>query len=295
MERETLLVTLLTVFGGAAVHALALLPHHTRSDPSPRVAERRAWRQIWLPLLPLEVLGAWLAGWVLREPDPVPDRVAPAILMTAGLPFALVAVRAAARAIWAVVRAPRDLPIYTVGFFRPRIVFSPFLARRLEEGLVRAAWEHEQAHVRHRDPLRIWLAQIATDLQWPWPAAHRRFAAWIDLLECARDEEARACGACGIDLAAAILAIVRMGLPPGAVPDGTAPGVGLIGRGEALRGRIARLLSPLPESAGLPARPRFVPSASWALGTAVLLIAGGAGAVCGERVLRPILAWTSAF
>lgn len=295
MERETLLATLLVVFGGAAVQALALLPHRTCADPSPQLAERRAWRQLWLPLLPLFVLGAWLAGWALREPDPAPDRVAPGILMAAGLPFALVAIRAAVRAVWALVRAPRDLPIYTVGFLRPRVVFSPFLARSLEEGLVRAAWEHEQAHVRHRDPLRIWLAQIATDLQWPWPGARRRFAAWLELLECARDDEARGCGACGIDLAAAVLAIARIvstALPPGGMPGATAIDAGLIGSGRALQERIARLLSPLTEFAGAPARTRFDPSASWAVAAAVLGIAAAVGAACGEQVLRPILAWT---
>ena len=295
MERETLLVTLLVGFGGAAVQALALLPRRTCGDSSPQVAERRAWRQLWLPLQALFVLGAWLVGWALREPDPVPDRMAPGILMAISLPFALVAIRAAVRAVRALVRAPRDLPIYTVGLLRPRVVFSPFLARSLEEGPVRAAWEHEQAHVRHRDPLRIWLAQIATDLQWPWPGARRRFTAWLEILECARDDEARGCGASGVDLAAAVLAIARMvstALPSGGAPEETAVDAALIGRGRALQGRIARLLSSLPESAGAPARNRLDPPASWAVAAVVLLIAGGVGAACGEQVLRPILAWT---
>lgn len=295
MERETLLVTLLAGFGGVAVQALALLPRRTCGDSSPQVAERRAWRQLWLPLLPLFVLGAWLAGWALREPDPVPDRMAPGMLMAISMPFALVAIRAAVRAAWAVVRAPRNLPIYTVGLLHPRVVFSPFLARRLEEGLVRAAWEHEQAHVRHRDPLRIWLAQIATDLQWPWPGARRRFAAWLEILECARDDEARGCGASGVDLAAAVLAIARIvstALPPGGMAGETAIDAGLIGGGRALQERIARLLSPLPEFAGAPARTRFASPVLGAVAAAVLLCAGAIGAVCGEQVLRPLLAWT---
>ncbi len=295
MERETLLATLLLVLGGAAVQPLVLLPRRALGDRSPQVAERRAWRQLWVPLLPLFLLGAWLAGWALREPDPVPDRVAPGVLLAASVPFVVVAIRAAVRAVWALVRAPRDLPIYTAGLVRPRVVFSPFLARSLEEGPVRAAWEHEQAHVRHRDPLRIWLAQIATDLQWPWPGAHRRFAAWLEILECARDDEARGCGASGLDLAAAVLAIARAasaGSPRRGVAQGMAIDAGLIGSGRALQERIARLSSPLPEIAVPPVRTRLGSAVPWAVAVAMLLCAGAVGAAWGEPVLRPILAWT---
>jgi beta-lactamase regulating signal transducer with metallopeptidase domain len=80
---------------------------------------------------------------------------------------------------------------------RPWVLSSPYLAKTLDDRTIEAALEHERAHARHHDPLRIWLAQLATDLQWPWPQAHKRFQLWILALELARDEEA-ASAACGL-------------------------------------------------------------------------------------------------
>lgn len=96
------------------------------------------------------------------------------------------------------------------GVLRPRILISPRLANALQDRELEAVVEHERAHARHRDPLRLWLAQLATDLQWPWPQARVRFRAWIHALELARDEEALARGVDGADLAAAILVSVRL-------------------------------------------------------------------------------------
>src|SRR6266478_2842093 len=111
----------------------------------------------------------------------------------------------------------------------------------LSEGQVNAVLEHARAHARHCDPLRIWLVQLATDLQWPWPQAHERLRRWLLALELARDEEARATGIEGTDLANAILASARfdqrVNLPPQAA---------LTGEASALKHRIGRLLDPLP-------------------------------------------------
>src|SRR5204862_92527 len=71
-----------------------------------------------------------------------------------------------------------------------RVFIAPELSARLDERALHAALEHEMAHARHRDPLRLWLAQIATDLQWPLVAAQQRFTDWRNALELARDAEA---------------------------------------------------------------------------------------------------------
>ena len=187
MGRETLLTLLLLLFGGLAAQPLSLLPRKPPPEEAPCIAERRAWIALWLPVLPTMLAAAWLCGWALREPDPVHARFDHGLVIAASLPFAWIALRAALRAAWVLLLPdPADLPICTVGILRPRILFSPFLARALDEEQIRAAWAHEQAHVRHLDPLRIWLAQIATDLQWPWPQAPRRLQRWLRILECAR-------------------------------------------------------------------------------------------------------------
>jgi len=124
----------------------------------------------------------------------------------------------------------------------PWILFSPHLAKALDDCAVEAALEHERAHTRHRDPLRIWLAQFAADLRWPWPQAQKRFLEWILALEFARDDEARAAGIDGSDLATAVLASLRFRDRPTPSPEAT-----LAGEPSVLKERIARLLSPLAD------------------------------------------------
>jgi hypothetical protein len=297
MGRETLLTILLLLLGGLATQPLALLPYRRRGEQAPHIAERRAWLRLWLPVVPTLVVGAWLCGWALREPDPVRDHLDRGMLVAACLPFAVIAIRALLRAVWSLVREPADTPICTVGFLHPRILFSPLLARTLDEEQMRAAWEHERAHARHRDPLRIWLAQIATDLQWPWPWGREYFETWLEVLECTRDEEARYCGASGVDLAAAVLATVRQSSSAslargGGGRAGPVAGASLIGDSRALQRRIARLLAPLPEHGDTPSQMR---TGSKILMTALfgmLVAACVLGAIYGESVIHPLLAWT---
>lgn len=295
MGRETLLTILLLLFGGMATQALVWLPlpglhHKTRL----RNAERRAWLRLWLPVIPTFIVGAWLCGWALQEPDPVHDPVDGGILIAACLPYAMIVARAGLRAMWSLLREPVDTPICTVGFLQPRILFSPLLARRLDEAQLQAAWEHERAHARHRDPLRIWLGQIATDLQWPWPGARERFATWLEMLEYTRDEEARYCGASGVDLASAILATLRHTSPALRVPGNVLQaGVSnLIGNPRALQKRIARLLAPLPVQDDT-ATAKWVGSKTLImLLISTLIVAYALGVMYGEAVLHPLFAWT---
>jgi beta-lactamase regulating signal transducer with metallopeptidase domain len=174
------------------------------------------------------------------------------------------------------LRRPRELPpISTVGLWRPRVVAAEELDGALDPAALRAALAHERAHVRHRDPLRIWLAQIATDLQWPSPWARRRFEHWVTALELARDEQARLDGASGEDLAAAVVAVARMPWR-----RRTAALVGLTGAETSLVSRVHRLLAPVPPDG---ARPSIV------LPLAVLLVLVASvvvGAAYGDDLLR---------
>ncbi|MFP6560369.1 hypothetical protein WJ542_19005 [Paraburkholderia sp. B3] len=294
MERESLLTVLVVLLGGVALQPLAMLPLRPTVGGAHGV-ERHAWLRLWLPVMPAMLVAAWLCGWALREPDPVDDRLSQWVLIGACLPFALIAARAVARAVWALGRDPRDADVCTVGLLRPRVLFSPFLARTLDDAALQAAWQHEQAHACHRDPLRIWLAQLATDLQWPWPGARARFDGWLEALECARDDEARSLGTSGEDLAAALLTTLRH--TQGARKEPSRPGRStiqahalLVGDRDALQRRIERLLAPLPESQMSSAltSPRI--EARFA---GLLMVAGLLGALYGEPILRHLLAWTS--
>src|SRR5260370_19648804 len=202
------------------------------------------------------------------------------LLILASLRCAMLFGRAAIRAVWSLVHKEGDVVTATVGLLRPWILFSPYLAKMLDDRTIEAALEHERAHARHRDPLRIWLAQFATDLQWPWPQAQARFRHWILALELARDEEARASGVDGSDLATAILASARLGrqaiLPANAA---------LIGDPSTLKERVSKLLQPMPLDA---------PRTHTMMWTAVVVVpvllgAIGIGSVFGEQIVRALV------
>jgi len=297
--RELLLSLLIVLLGGLALQPLCWLPAIDLSSASGQPLERRAWLRLWYPVLPALAVAAWLVGWTLTESDPVHDRLGSWVLLAACMPFALIFARAALRALWALLREAPECGVFTSGLLQPLIVFSPLFAKQLDDVVIGAALAHEQAHARHRDPLRIWLAQLVTDLQWPWPWAQRRLGAWLIALELSRDDEARAHGAEGTDLATAVLSSVRqLSHPRGqhsAAFKGTAfAHARLIGDPEVLRERVSRLLAPLPSFALRDiAGDRYRQAAAPALILLVLVAAGVLGVLYGERVMHPLLALTS--
>jgi hypothetical protein len=284
MERECCLSILSTLVGGAALIACGWWPAGDVQARSARVLESITWRRIWRPIAPALISAAVLCGWALAEPDPVPEKV-PMALLFASIPFALIFTRAAIRSALALIADPGGLATATVGFLRPWIVFSPHLAKALPNRQIEAALEHEQAHVRHRDPLRIWLAQIATDLQWPWPQARERLREWLIALELARDEEARAAGIDGADLAEVILAAARF-----SAEANLSTQAALIGEPSALKERIRRLLNPCP---AIEERRRAASFGPPFLIVPALTLAIAGGAIFGERLVRALF-WIAA-
>ena len=281
MERESLLAILIVVLGGLVLQVFAACPGRFGQQSTVRRRERILWLVIWWPVAPALTVAAWLCGWALSQPDPVPHRVGRLLFVAAGA-FAILCIRALVRAVWSLCRSAHFYGIVTVGLLRPRIVVAQELALVLDERAMQAALTHEQMHARHYDPMRIWLAQFVTDLQWPWGAAQRRFTDWLAALELARDDEARAGGIDGADLAAAVLGSLRFQCRP----SGTA--ATLIGRPEALPARIARLLEPLPGAAAAAIETPYI-----ALTGALLLVWACAimlGLACGQPLIDTLLA-----
>jgi len=208
VDREVLGVALTALVGGGVAWLLAPLGGSDGSGPA-LLRERRAWRQLIAPLVAIAYGSAMLVGWALQEPAVSDEQLAILAWVAVGLVLAVWA-RAAVRMVRSVLARPR-LPIAVVGLVLPRIFVDPQIRQTLDDDALAAALAHEAAHVRHRDPLRIALAQLAVDLQWPWRKPRRRLAAWRQLLEEARDDEAVLAGARPDDLAFAIVEAARWG------------------------------------------------------------------------------------
>jgi hypothetical protein len=236
VEREDLLSLLTLALAGNAVLLAALLPVRALQAGSGRDLERHRFRALLRPLFFGAVVFAVLGGWALLEPDDA-ERP-PELLFAVAIPATLVVARAVARLIWTFTRKHGGTPAFTAGLLRPRAFIEPAFAAQLDPAARDAAIEHERAHVRHRDPLRILAAQFATDLQWPVPAARRRLTAWRQALELARDEDARESGVDGADLAAAIVCAAKVSCATGAAAALTEQ--------ELIEDRVGRLLEPLP-------------------------------------------------
>lgn len=273
MDRELVLLGLALAGAGPAFLAAGL--RGWALPGSICRSERQCWTGVWMPAVPAAVLLCGLIGWSVREPA-----------NSEALPWTLVFMSSLAGIVWvrAVIRALRSLSsrppgVYAaaVGLFRPRVVIDRRLRAALDPAALHAVEAHEWAHARHRDPLRIWLAQLVTDLQWPLPQARVRFEAWLKSLEMVRDDDARRAGIDGADLAAAVITAAQFGAAPAA-------GARITGDGKDLADRVDRLLHPLPPDP----QPEST-SATLFMTTPLFGFAVLAGAWFGEIAIRTLL------
>lgn len=276
MDRELVLTILGLVLTGATLRFAALWPP-TESviATSAHHSERRCWWRLWLPLAPMVLVLCALGGWAALEPDN--SELVPRSLWLLSLPCAFVWTRATWRAAKALRRRPVVRAAGVIGLWWPRIVISDRFRARVDEATAAAAIAHEAAHARHRDPLRLWLAQFATDLQWPSARAAERLRAWMRVVEFARDDEARHGGVEGADLAAAIIAAVKL-----YDADRFAPA--LVGDRADFETRIRRLLAPMPSDETVPSPPFGLVFAAAPALVGIAL----AGALFGESLVRSV-------
>lgn len=275
MDREIVLLVLCLLVCGPMFFMGGLVRPVPPRARNAQHLERLRWSQLWLTVIPAAVGVAAIGGWVLVEPEDA--EAVPWPLIAVSLPFLFIWLRAASRAVRALAFMPEVKAAATVGFLFPRVVISPEFRRSVDEAALSAAVGHELAHARHRDPIRLWLAQLSADLMWPAPPAQSRLRAWRRSLELARDEEARREGADGADLAAAVIAALRVS--GGRSSAGAAT---LTGDAAAVRQRVRRLLRPLPP-AEQPPRSQL----GWlAPATLIALTAGALGVTYGEAVVR---------
>lgn len=207
MDRDEVALALGMVVCGALLLAAAVTVPATRA-----LDERRMWRRLWLPALPAGLAFFVLLGWAASDPeDPQPLAISRVLAL---MPWLLVWGRVVVRAVRR-LRSKAHGPAVVRGILRPRVEVSDQLRAALTPGELRAVLAHEEAHIQHRDPLRIWLGNVITDMQWPVPSAQRRYRNWAQALELARDAEAVAReGVEPTDLASAIIKAARFPNPP---------------------------------------------------------------------------------
>jgi Zn-dependent protease with chaperone function len=264
MDPEVVLVIVAAALFGVVVWLVALPAG--RAPRHPFDSEPLAWWRLVHPLFGGSLVCAFLWGWALQEPNPADEHV--------GLAFQLLAMLAAGIMVRALLRSARALrasstagvAIGTIGFRSPRVFVSEEFRRSVSDRVLAAALAHEAAHVKGRDPLRIWLAQMFADLQWPIPGTSRRFSAWLLAVEAQRDDEAIASGTAAPDLAKGILTAARLQL--GSAPRLSAQ---VTGAGEGIAWRVRRLLGPRASS-GVHAPSRT----SWFVRTSSLALLLGA-------------------
>lgn len=236
MELELVLTIIAFALFGGVVWLLALPVGCGGSIE--RTPERIAWWRLVLPLLGGALVLAFLLGWAVQEADPADER-AGVLLHALALLSGGVVLRASVRAALALrLRRNAYIPIGTIGVWRPRVVVSREFRASVTDEVLAAALAHESAHVRNRDPLRIWFAQFAADLQWPVPGAAQRFSTWLLALEADRDDEALAGGVASEDLAEGILAAMRLHRAAAAPLCAQ-----VAGDGEGIAWRVRRLFS----------------------------------------------------
>ena len=273
MDRELALAALTLAIVGPLLFAAGAWRQPNASATSARQREQACWKALWTPVYPALVGLFTLLGWVALEPRDA--ELLPGSILAVSALFAGIWMRAFTRAVKSAYAQRPHVVAGTVGLWRPRTVLSHELIAQLDVDALEAARAHEAAHLRHRDPLRIWLAQLVTDLQWPWPGACTRFDEWRRVLELARDEEARCTGIDGADLAAAILSAVRMATPSSSIPT-------LIATRRDLEERIERLLAPLHVGEP-PRRPSMTPLLVL---TSMCLVGVASGLRFGEALIQ---------
>jgi Zn-dependent protease with chaperone function len=246
-----------------------------------------------LRLLPLAGAAAvtsafTVPSFLLLEPRSIYEPVHPGLVVFAiggvglgiyGLVNAAWALWRASRAIsaWSLgakpFRAANSLPALRIsqavpamaaaGILYPRVLVSRAAERALSESELKAALNHEMAHLRRRDNLKKLLLHTVR-----FPGMRGLEAAWLEAIEMAADDAAVSNPAEALDLAAALIKLSRLTAADAAALDLTAAIVA--GPMAIVRARIERLMDWNDARREAQGSSRLL----WAYGATVALMAG---------------------
>jgi Zn-dependent protease with chaperone function len=157
----------------------------------------------------------------------------------------------------------RSPALIVAGVHRPALLVSERALEVLEEPEMRAAIDHELAHVRSRDNLKKLLLHTCA-----FPFLYSVDRAWLQAAEIAADDRAALNEKSAVDLASALLKIARLGFRT-KMPD---LAMSLVPSGNSLETRVARLLAWQPR-AQLSAQRSSVPAAFYSFAALALVLA----------------------
>jgi beta-lactamase regulating signal transducer with metallopeptidase domain len=174
---------------------------------------------------------------------------------------------------------PAGVPAYTidsrepivalVGVFSPKLVAARSVIEACSQAELANIVAHERGHLRARDNLKRWLMTCAPDvLRWT-PVHASMLTAWCDAAEDAADDAATGTeDRARLDLAALLVKIAGLGVPPTTAVAGISPLV----QADGLERRVRRLLAAGPAPAPQ-AWPRLLPAiAACALVTTLITL-----------------------
>lgn len=146
-----------------------------------------------------------------------------------------------------VLLCAHDRPLaLACGLWHPAVLLSTWMLERLDGEELEAVLAHELAHIARRDYLAVWLATILRDAFCYLPPSWAAYRQLQQEKEVACDELTVALTGRPLALASAL---VKAWQPSLGGPRGIlAPA--LVGSGDAIEGRIARLLAPTGQRAG---------------------------------------------
>lgn len=145
---------------------------------------------------------------------------------------------------------------------RPVVQLPADIAAQLDGRELRVTLAHEVAHLRHRDWLRLLVAQLCRDLMFINPLSHLALRRATAAMELVADDAAAATRADRVDLAASLVKAQRLALAP------PAAALALVGQPAGSLARAQRLLDTMP--AAPPTRGQR--GAVWAMLGMVLLL-----------------------
>ncbi len=174
------------------------------------------WPFASYPWLALGLLAGLVIGWLLAAASAVTRQLSAAERMLRSMPavtdaHALLSDGAERAGLRRVGQVRTSHPVaFTHGLLRPRVVISTGLTDLLDTDQLQAVLEHEAAHVRRRDPLRLLFLRTIVALTFPLPVIQDLAAqAEIDI-ELAADRAAvRRVGVA--PLAGALRALLNVG------------------------------------------------------------------------------------